>query len=136
MATNPQYPEQRGPQEVRKPQDLHPKLQVPKRKQFSWPLIAIVIAVVILIALIVWLPRTPRHAIRSSAAQVPTQPTADQIQLTNLNMQPASVGDAFYLDGNLQNNGDTAITGVQGASEFQGDSGNRNAPCIGGFGKR
>jgi hypothetical protein len=51
MATNPQYPEQRGPEKgtqgPRKVPDVHPKLQVPPKQRFPWPLVAIIIAAAI-----------------------------------------------------------------------------------------
>ncbi|HLK32572.1 MAG TPA: DUF2393 family protein [Terriglobales bacterium] len=116
MATNPQYPEQQKPH-------IHPKLQVPPKKQFPWPLIAIIIAAAILAALIAWLPRTPKKQLPPNAAAVPAQPTGNQIQLTNLKMTPSTVGSAFYIEGMLFNNGNSDITGVQVQAAFQGING-------------
>ena len=116
MATNPQYPEPQKPH-------IHPRLQTPPEKKFPWPLIAIIIAAAILAALIWWLPQTPKKQLPPNAAAVPAQPTGNQIQLTNLKMTPSTVGSAFYVEGMLYNNGNTAITGVQVQAAFHGING-------------
>lgn len=119
MATSPQFPPNmppRGPHEV-------PKLQVPKRKGFPWPLLAIIVAAVILIALIFWLPRIPHTGSMPTGASVPAQPTASQIQLSGFRMTAAPAGAAFYLDGMLSNNGNTDVTGVQAQVNFLGSNG-------------
>jgi len=107
MATSPQFPQppRRGPHVV-------PKLQVPK-KGLPWPLLAIIVAAAILIALIVWLPRTPRARAGATGAAVPAQPTPGQIELSQMKMTAAPVGSAYYLEGMLLNSGNTEITGVQ-----------------------
>ncbi len=110
MATNPRIPEE---------QDQHPKLPVERKKQFPWPLIAIIVAAAILAALIVWLPKAPKAKTPPTAAQVPQQPTGNQIQLTNLKITPAPTGGAFYLDGTLVNNGSTTINGIQVELDFK-----------------
>ncbi|MGE5207653.1 MAG: DUF2393 family protein [Chlamydiota bacterium] len=116
MATNPQYPEPQRPH-------LHPRLQIPPKRRFPWPLIAIIIAAAILAALIWWLPQTPKKQLPPNAATVPAQPTGNQIQLTNLKMTPSPVGSAFYVEGMLYNNGNSDITGVQVQAKFQGANG-------------
>ncbi len=123
MATNPQYPQQKGPREVPKYRDDHAKLEVPPKRVFPWAWIAIIIAAAILAALIYWLPQTPHRHAPPTGAQVPQQPTANQVQFFNLKMQPAPTGSAFYLDGLLQNNGSTDITGVQVQADFKGING-------------
>jgi len=123
MATNPNYPQfpQRKPE--KRPPDDHAKLEIVKKGKFPWPLIAILVAIAILIALIIWLPSIPQRTPAPAAAQVPQQPTASQIQLTNLNMSPAPVGSALYISGVLHNQGTTAITGAQVKAEFLGSNG-------------
>lgn len=116
MATFPNPPQRPGLHEV-------PRLKVPKKNKFPWPLVAIVIAAAILVALIFWLPRTPHTQMPPSAAQVPAQPTGNQIQFTNLKMTPAPVGNAFYLEGQLVNHGNTDITGVQVQATFKNITG-------------
>ena len=116
MATSPQYPEPRGPH-------LHPKLQTPPKRQFPWPLVALIIAAVILVALLAFLPRTPKKQLPPNAAEVPAQPTGNQVQLTDLKMTPAPVGGALYIEARLFNNGDTDITGAQVQAQFKNAAG-------------
>jgi hypothetical protein len=119
MASSPQFPPKaprRGPQEV-------PRLEVIQKKAFPWPLLAIIVAAAILIALIVWLPRIPKVPPAATGAQVPTQPTGNQIQLSGFKITAAPAGNAFYLDGLLFNNGSTALMGVQVQVNFLGQNG-------------
>jgi hypothetical protein len=53
MATNPRLPEER---------DLHPKIerQLQPAGRVPWLLVAIIVAAAILLAMIIWLPRTPQ----------------------------------------------------------------------------
>ncbi len=115
MATNPRLPEER---------DVHPKIQQQLQpvSRVPWVLVAIIVAAAILIALVIWLPRTPR-AYTPSAAQVPQQPTGSQIQLTNLTMTPAPIGNALSIEAKLINAGPTSINGVQVDVGFKGADG-------------
>jgi hypothetical protein len=122
MASNPQFPEQKRPPREQRPQVVR-KIQVPRKRPFPWPVIALMVAAAILIALIAWLPRTPKAKPGPSAAEIPVQPTAGQIQLSHFRMTAAPVGNAFYMDGQLFNNGDTALTGVQVQARFLGADG-------------
>jgi hypothetical protein len=65
----------------------------------------------------VW--RAP-NATKSAAGQpqIPKQPTADQIELTNLKLVHAPVGGSLYVDAMLHNAGTTAVTGVQVQAQF------------------
>ncbi|MGI9102458.1 MAG: hypothetical protein ACR2IF_08440 [Terriglobales bacterium] len=123
MASNPQppYPPQR-PHLVKR--DVHPKLQeqLQPQSRVPWVLIAIIVAAAILLALIIWLPRTPR-AYTPSGAQVPAQPTGQQIQLTDVRLTPAPVGNAAYLETRLVNAGPTQINGVLVDVTFKGANG-------------
>jgi hypothetical protein len=120
MATNPQFPQQRGPQRV---PDVHPKLQVPKRKQFPWPILAIVAAAAILAAIIALMPTTPHKRTAPQAAQIPGQPTGSQIQMSHMTLKPGPTGGSVYLAGQLTNTGNTDITGVQVQATFKGANG-------------
>lgn len=120
MATNPQFPQQRGPQRVT---DVHPKLQVPRRKQFPWPIVAIIATAAILAAIIALMPTTPHKRTAPEAAQVPGQPTGSQIQLSDLKNQPSPAGSAIYVVGRLTNTGSTDLTGVQVQATFKGANG-------------
>jgi Protein of unknown function (DUF2393)/Protein of unknown function (DUF3426) len=119
MATNPQFPQQRGPQRV----PDAPRLKVPPRKQFPWPIVAIIAAAAILAAIIALMPTTPHKRTAPPAAEVPGQPTGSQVQLSHLKLQPGPTGGAVYLAGQLTNTGNTDITGVQVQATFKGANG-------------
>lgn len=117
MATNPQFPPnqpRRGPREV-------PRLQLLKKKGFPWTLFAIVVAAALLAGIIYWLPQTPKASNAPTGADVPAQPTANQVQLSGFHLDAAPLGNAFYLDGQLSNQGTTEITGVQVQVNFLGN---------------
>jgi Protein of unknown function (DUF2393)/Protein of unknown function (DUF3426) len=119
MAANPQYPPQ-----PERPRDIHPKLQIPPRKAFPWVLLAIIIAAAILIVVLVaLLPKAPIKRPAPNAAEVPQQPTAAQIQLSNLNITPAPTGGALLIDGRIFNSGNTQINGVQVQATFKSANG-------------
>lgn len=125
MATNPKLPDYRsnlGP----KPAHEHGKVQMIRQGKFPWPIIALIVAAVLLIIVTAVLPRTPRLMRPPNAAQVPQQPTVDQVQLTNLKISPAPVGGALYLTAVLHNTGNSAMTGVQVQAQFLG----RNGPVL------
>ncbi len=119
MATNPKMPQ--VPRE--KYPDDHARLQLVKKSRFPWPIVALIAAGVILAAIIWYMPRTPHVRPEPTGAQVPAQPTNSQVQLTNVNMTPAPTGGAFYLEGMINNAGQTAITGVQVQAAFDSASG-------------
>ncbi|HKW18550.1 MAG TPA: FxLYD domain-containing protein [Terriglobales bacterium] len=125
MATNPKLPDYPDIP-PRKSADDHAKVQVIKKSKFPWPIVALIIGAAILIAIIALLPRAPHVTQAPTAAQVPQQPTVDQIQLTNMKLSTSPVGGALYLTGLLHNTGSTAITGVQVQVQFLG----RNGPVL------
>src|SRR5436305_10923044 len=107
MATNPQIPpSERGPH-------LHPRLQVERKKPFPWPLVALLIAAALLVALFIWLPRTPKKVMPPNSAAVPVQPTGGQLQLSQVRITPSPVGNSIYVDASLFNSGNTQITGAE-----------------------
>ncbi len=126
MATNPKLPDYpEGP--PRKSTDDHARVQVIKKSKFPWPIAGLIAGAVLLIAIIALLPKTPHVAPPPTGAQVPQQPTAEQIQLTDMKLTPAPPpGTSLYLTGILHNTGETAITGVQVQAEFMG----RNGPAL------
>jgi hypothetical protein len=115
MATNPRIPEER---------DVHPKIeeQLQPTGRIPWVFVAIIVAAAILLALIIWLPRSPR-AYSPSGAQIPPQPTGSQIQITNLKLTAAPTGGALSLDGQIVNTGGTAINGIEVDATFKGING-------------
>jgi hypothetical protein len=122
MATNPRIP------------DRHdvPSLQEQRReKKPGSPLVplGILVAALLLIALIVWMPRTPKATSAApSAAAVPMQPTGNQIQLTDIRLSPSTVGNQLYIYAKLFNSGNTSINGVQASVAFNGQNGQALAP--------
>jgi hypothetical protein len=124
MATNPKLPESDLP--PRRPVDDHARVQVIRQSNFPWPLVALIAGAVLLLVIIGLLPRAPHVTRPPSDALVPPQPTADQIQFTNMKIVPAPAGDAIYLTGILHNIGNTEITGVQVEAEFLA----RNGPSL------
>ena len=113
MATNPRIP-------VEPP-------HFPKQKNKAaapWVPFAIIVAAAILIALIAWLPKTPTARMAPANGAVPAQPTGDQVQFTNLNINPSPVGNQVYIDGQIFNAGKTAITGVMANVQFMDKNGN------------
>jgi Protein of unknown function (DUF3426) len=124
MATNPKLPDY--PNIPPRRRDDHAKVQLIRKSKFPWPILTIIAAAAILIAIIAFLPRTPHVTQAPAAAQVPQQPTADQIQLTDMHVASSPVGGAVYLTGLLRNTGNTAITGVQVEAQFLG----RNGPVL------
>jgi hypothetical protein len=119
MASSPQFPPnlpRQGPHRV-------PRLEVLEKKGFPWPLLAIIAAVAILIAIIVWLPQVPKLSPAPTGAEVPAQPTGNQIQFSGLKLTAAPLGNAFYLDGLLLDRGSTEITGMQVQINFLGQNG-------------
>ncbi len=119
MATNPQRPP-----EPPRLKDDHAHVVTTKARNAWWPIVIIVVAAAILVALIVWLPRSPHQVAPPSAAQVPPQPTGSQIQFTNLRMSTPTPAGAVNLTGSLLNNGNQAITGVTVEATFRGINGN------------
>lgn len=122
MATNPQYPNEKRPELVKSGEPA-PKLQVPPKKQFPWMILALIVAAAILAAIIAWMPRAPHTSAPPIAAEVPQQPTGNQIQFTDLKIQPAPTGGAFYLVGVLHNQGKDVITGAEVQAGFKDANG-------------
>jgi hypothetical protein len=123
MATNPKIPDSNLPP---RPDHVHGKVQVIRKGKFPWPLVALIIGAAILAAIIGFLPRTPHVAPPPTASEVPQQPTAEQVQLSNMKIASSPAGGALYLTGVLHNTGNNAITGVQVQAEFLG----RNGPVL------
>jgi hypothetical protein len=125
MATNPElsdYPDI----PPRRPEHDHAKVQLIRQSKFPWPIVTLIVGAVLLIVIIAVLPRALHITTPPTGAEVPQQPTADQIQFTNLKITPAPAGDAFYLTALLRNTGNSAITGAQVQAEFLG----RNGPVL------
>jgi hypothetical protein len=125
MATNPKLPDYPNIP-PRRPANDHGKVQIIHKSKFPWPLVILIAGAALLIAIFALLPRAPHETKPPVGAQVPQQPTAEQIQLTNLKIATAPVGGSVYMTGILRNTGSTAITGVQVQAQFLG----RNGPVL------
>lgn len=123
MVTNPKLPDfpDIPPRRVEQA-----KVQMIRQSKFPWPIVILIAGAALLIAMSALLPRIPHVTEPPTGAQVPEQPTADQVQLTNLKLASAPAGGGAYLTAILLNSGDTAITGVQVQAEFLG----RNGPVL------
>lgn len=126
MATNPKLPDY---PEIpkRRSENAHAKVQIIRKSKFPWPILILIAGAALLMAVFALLPRTPHLTKSPTGAQVPQQPTADQVQLTNLKLAPSPVGGAAYMTAILHNTGTTTITGMQVQAEFLG----RNGPVLG-----
>jgi hypothetical protein len=124
MATNPKLPD--FPDIPPKTEDRHGKVRMIRQSRFPWPILILIAAAALLIAIFAVLPRAPHVTPAPTGAQVPQQPAADQVQLTNLRIAPAPAGGSVYMLGLLHNMGDTTINGVQVQAEFLG----RNGPVL------
>lgn len=130
MATNPKLP----PQRPYRDDHAHMDLVKGGGRRSWWPLVIIVVAAAILIGLIAWLPRAPKQTRPPAAAQVPPQPTGNQVQLSDLNMTTTTTGGAMDITGMLYNNGNTAINAVLAQASFLNINGqtleNVSAPML------
>ncbi len=116
MATQTRIPESQVP--VR-----HTQFPVEKKKQFPWPLIALIVAAAILAAVAGIFPRVLKAKALPAAAQVPQQPAGKQIQFSELQGVSEPTGGAFYLTGELTNNGKTTINGILVELKFKNEAG-------------
>jgi hypothetical protein len=123
MATNPKLPDF---PDIRSRPVEHAKVQMIRQSKFPWPIVILIAGAALLIAISVILPRIPHVIEAPTGAQVSQQPTADQVQLTNLKLASAPAGGGAYLTAILHNTGDTTINGVQIQAEFLG----RNGPVL------
>jgi hypothetical protein len=98
-------------------------VQIIRKSKFPWPVVALIVGAALLIAIIAVLPRGPHVTKPPAAAQVPPQPTAEQIQLTDIKIVPGPAGDAIYLDAVVHNTGNSAITGAQVSAQFMNKGG-------------
>jgi Protein of unknown function (DUF3426) len=121
MATNPKLPDFENVPRTRQKESA--KVQMLPQSKFPWPLLALIAGAALLIAIIALLPRTPHVTKPPTGAEVPRQPTAEQIQLSKPQIVPAPAGDALYLTVLLHNTGNSEVTGVQIEGQFLGRNG-------------
>lgn len=125
MATNPRIP----PNDVRDRRESRPQLvqRQPGTKgpKSSVPgvLAGIIAAIALLAVILFYMPRAPKKIPPPSAAQVPTQPSGNQLQFTNLHMSLAPTGGALNLDGQVMNSGARPIIGAMVQLNFRDAAG-------------
>jgi hypothetical protein len=121
MATNPKLPDfpDIPPRKTSEPAKLH----LIRQSKFPWMIVALIVGAALLVTIISVLPKAPRVARTPSGAEVPRQPTGEQIQLTQVQIVPSPVGDSLYLNAILHNSGNSAITGAQVNAQFMGANG-------------
>ena len=122
MATNPKLPDYENVP-PRRTKDDHARVEMIKQGKFPWPLMALLAGVVLLLVIFLVLPKAPHLTNAPTGAEVPQQPTASQVQLTNVSIAPSPVGGSLYLNAVLHNAGSTALTGVQVNGQFMGPNG-------------
>jgi hypothetical protein len=122
MATNPRFPEPRDRDRDNERLKADLRRNEPK-SGFPWVVVALIVAAAILAAILIWMPRTPKAGMTPSAADVPPQPTGQQIQFSGAKLVPAPVGNEVALDAIMTNVGSTDVTGVAVTGQFMGADG-------------
>ena len=136
MATNPRIPSNDVATKEKRPQ-LVPGPGLPKRPGSGVPgvLLAIIVAAALIAAIVYYLPRAPKKAPAPTAAQVPMQPGANQLEFSQLQMALAPTGGAMTLDGQVTNTGNRPIIGATAMLTFHNAGGavvgTVTAPLIG-----
>lgn len=104
----------------------NPDPQFPVRPQsnFPWPVVAVVVAALILAAFIYYLPRVPKRGPNPSAGAVPAQPFGETIQITNLKVQPSPTGNSVYVQGTVANASPKKINDITVVTRFYDSGGN------------
>ena len=97
-----------------------PSPQFPQRPQSNvpWPLIAVVVAALILGVFIFYLPRVPRRGPNPTSAEVPAQPFGQTLQITDVKVQPSPVGGSVYVLGTVSNASPKKINDVTVVARF------------------
>lgn len=122
MAANPKLPD--FPDiPPRRREDDHAKLHLVKQGKFPWPIMAVLIGLVILAAIILYIALPSNMKQPPAGSVIPPQPTAQQIQFTNVSMASGPAGGALYVQALLHNTGNSEIIGVQVEGEFFGENG-------------
>ena len=119
MATNPRIPDSFEPEKHRRG-ELRPEKP---SSGIPGVVLAIIAAIAILAAILYFMPRAPKVTAPPTNATVPAQPTGNQIQVKDLQMSAAPTGGSLYLQGQVNNQGTTDITGVDVEVVLHGQDG-------------
>ncbi len=137
MATNPQFPPEPRKSNAEKRPQLVSESGARKRASSAVPgvLFAIVVAAALIAVIAYYMPRAPKKTPPPTAAEVPQQPTANQLQFSNVQMTPAPTGGAVSLRGQVMNAGSRPVIGATVVLSFQDAHGRIlqtiSAPMIG-----
>ncbi|MFZ3212186.1 MAG: hypothetical protein WA188_11795 [Terriglobales bacterium] len=111
-----------GPRIHGSPSPIQRTFRVDGNTHVPWVAIFLIVATVTAALLIVTLPRAPKAEAPPEGPQVPPQPTGKQIQLSAVKGISEPHG-AFYLTGQLTNNGKTNVNGILVEIEFRDQAG-------------
>jgi hypothetical protein len=106
----------------------HGDPQLVKQSRFPWPMIALIVAGLMLLA-ILWL--RPNRQLQSAPAgdtEVAVQPAANQVQFENINIVPSptpagAAGNNVTVQADLRSSADIPITGVMVEGIFNDNNG-------------
>jgi hypothetical protein len=115
MATNPRVPDRRP----------LPTLAEQKKVKSGSPLVplGILAAAILLLAILYFMPRTPKAGMAPTNAAVPVQPSNGQIQFSAIRISEAPTGGQMYIYANMVNTGNTEVNGVRARVIFQDQNG-------------
>jgi hypothetical protein len=102
----------------------NPHFGLRPESKFPWPLVAVVVAALILAVFLFYLPRTPKRGPNPTAGGVPQQPFGQQLQITNLKVQPSPAGGNVYIQGTVSNASPKKINEVTVVTRFYDKAGN------------
>src|SRR5262245_51433412 len=94
----------------------HGDMQLVKQSRFPWPVIAMIVAALLLLAILL----RPNRQLKTAPAdtQVSVQPSADQVQFENVQVVPSpapggAAGNNVVVQADLKNESDTPINALQ-----------------------
>ena len=124
MATNPRIPSDPRIPEKKGPEVVPPRLS-PKRPGSGVPgvLFAIVVAAALIAAIVYYMPRAPKKSPPPTGSQVPVQPTANELQFSNLQLKIGPAPNEMTLQGQVMNAGERPILGSTVQLGFLGADG-------------
>ncbi|MCI0349327.1 MAG: FxLYD domain-containing protein [Acidobacteriales bacterium] len=104
----------------------HGDMQLVKQSRFPWPVVALVVAGLLLLAILF----RPSRELKSTPADTPVavRPTSEQVQFENIQVVPSptpgkTVGNKVTVQADLRNLSDTPISGLQVEAVFMDENG-------------